>query len=192
VRPGPRADAILLYTVGRSIPKSDRHDLEVLLETFHANEEIQAMCIEAYHNAQRYLTLDEVGSDRRYKSAILVPANTLLAAYTGSLERARPGEEDVLNHSMNQGRLQWEYDLHVDGTPRLGDTRPGRLQLFNHSCTPHNNAVCEEKHCPDTSLIAFFLRSKAAIPPNVEIRFPYHEPTFKNISELGYSNFCEN
>ncbi len=88
------------------------------------------MCIETYHNAQRYLTLDEDGSDKRYKSAIHIPANTLLAVYTGS----------------------------------LGDTRPGRLQLFNHSCTPHNNAVCEEKHCPDTGLIAFFLRSKDAIP----------------------------
>jgi hypothetical protein len=180
VRPGPRADAILLYTIGRSIPKSDRHDLQVLLDTFHANAEIQALCIEAYHNAQRYLTLDEDGSGQRYRSAILVPAGTLLAMYSGSLERTRPGEEDVLNHSMNQGRLEWEYDLHVDGTPRLGDTRPGRLQLFNHSCAPHNNAVIEEKHCPDSGLIAFFLRSKDAIPPHVEIRFPYQEPTIKN------------
>ena len=114
VRPGPRADAFILYTVGRSIPKSDRHDLEVLLETFHSNEEIQALCIEANHNAERYLTLDEDGSNQSYKSAILVPEGTLLAVYSGPLERVRPGEEDVLNHSMTQGRLEWKYDLRVD------------------------------------------------------------------------------
>ena len=32
---GPRADAILLYDVGRWIPKGDRHDLQSLLDQFN-------------------------------------------------------------------------------------------------------------------------------------------------------------
>ena len=180
VRPGPRANAVLLYVVGRSIPRSDRHDLEALLDRFHASDELQARCVTVDTNARRYLTLHEVGSDQCYKSSTFIPAGTLLAAYSGSLERVRPGDEDELNHSMHQGRLEFGYDLCVDGTPRRGDSRPGRLQLFNHCCEPDNNAVSEEFECPDTGLIAFFLRSKVDIPPDVEIRFPYQEPTFKN------------
>ena len=80
-RPGPRADAILLYTVGRSIPRSDRPDLEVLLDQFHANEELQASCKTVDLNAHRYLTLDYVeGLGQNYKSTTLIPAGTLLAA----------------------------------------------------------------------------------------------------------------
>ena len=147
VQPGPRDDEILLYCAGRSIPKGDRHDLQVLLDHFHANEDIQARCTTAITNALRYLTLDCDGTDQRYKSALFIPAGTLLAAYFGSLERVRPGEDDTLKHSMHQGRIDFKYELLVDGTPQPGDTRPGRLQLFNHCCEPGNNAVCEEIHC---------------------------------------------
>ena len=179
VRQGLRADAIILYDVGRSIPKGDRQDLQVLLDRFHANEELQARCTTVDTNARRYLTLDVDGTDQRYKSATFIPGGTLLAAYFGSLERVRPGEDDTLNNSMDQGKLDLKYALLVDGTPRPGDTRLGRLQLFNHCCEPGNNAVCEELHCPDTGLIAFFLRSKDDIPPDAQVRFPYQEVTFR-------------
>ena len=85
VRPGPRADAVILYTVDRSIPKSDRADLEVLLDQFHADEVLQARCIIVDNNARRYLILDRDGLGQRYKAAILIPAGTLLAVYSGSL-----------------------------------------------------------------------------------------------------------
>ena len=84
VRPGPRANAVLLYVVGRSIPRSDRHDLEALLDRFHASDELQARCVTVDTNARRYLTLHEVGSDQCYKSSTFIPAGTLLAAYSGS------------------------------------------------------------------------------------------------------------
>ena len=137
VRPALRADAILLYTIGSSILKSDRHDLEVLLETFHANVQLQEQCRTVYANARRYLALEVEGVDQRYKSATFIPAGELLAVYSGSLERVRSGEEEALNHSMDQGQIDFKYKLFVDGTPRLGDTRPGRLQLVNHSCGCH-------------------------------------------------------
>ncbi len=76
-----------------------------------------------------------------------------MAAYFGSLERVLPGEDDTLSHSMHQGRIDFKYELLVDGTPQPGDTRPGRLQLFNHCCEPGNNAVCEEVFCSVTGLI---------------------------------------
>ena len=163
VRPALRADAILLYTIGSSILKSDRHDLEVLLETFHANVQLQEQCRTVYANARRYLALEVEGVDQRYKSATFIPAGELLAVYSGSLERVRSGEEEALNHSMDQGQIDFKYKLFVDGTPSLGDTRPGRLQLVNHCCEPSNNAVCEELHCPDTGLIAYFLLSLSLI-----------------------------
>lgn len=172
---------MILYTVGRSIPRSDCNDLQCLLDQFHASEELQALCRTVDVNARRYLTIDRHDEwGQRYKSTIFIPAGELLAVYFGSLERVRSGEEDSLNHSMDQGRLHFKYDLRVDGTPVPGDTHPGRLQLVNHCCEPGNNAVSEEYHCPETGLIAFFLRSKTDILPDVEIKFPYQEPAFNN------------
>ena len=83
----------------------------------------------------------------------------------------------AINHSMAQGKLDLDYELFVDGTPREGDTRPGRLQLFNHCCEPGNNAVSEEWECRETGLIVYFLRSSAVIAPGEEVRFPYQQPT---------------
>lgn len=180
-RPGPRTDSVLLYSVGRSIPRSDRNDLEVLLNQFHANQELQDRCSTVEINARRYLTLDQAeGLGQRYTATILIPAGTLLAVYFGSLEQVRSGEEYALNHSRAQGRLDFNYELLIDGTPRRGETHPGCLQLVNHCCKPGNNAVCEEWSCPDTGLTAFFLRSERDILPGVEVKFPYQEPTFKN------------
>ncbi len=186
---GPTADAILLYDVGRSIPKGDRHDLQSILDQFHADDDIQARCSTVNTNAIKYLTLDVDGTDQRYKSATFIPAGTLLAAYFGSLERVRPGEDDTLNHSMHQGKIEFKYELRVDGTPRPGDTRPGRLQLFNHCCEPGNNAVCEEVFCSVTGLMAFFLWSKHDIQPDVEVRFPYQEPTFEHGVQIYFASY---
>ena len=167
--------------MGRSIPRSDRNDLEVLLNQFHASEELQARCKTVEINARQYLSLDlDEDLGQRYKATILIPTGKYLAVYFGSLERARLGEEDTLNHSMAQGKLDFKYELIIDGTPRRGDTHPGRLQLVNHCCEPDNNSVCEEWSCPDTGLTAFFLRSVRDIPPDVEVKFPYQKPTFKN------------
>jgi hypothetical protein len=87
---------------------------------------------------KKYLTLNEDGLGQGYKFAILdeeflAPADTLLAVYSGLLERVLSGEEDVLNHSMNQGRFEWEYDLHVDGTPRC-DLGLGTVALARGAC----------------------------------------------------------
>ena len=175
-RPGPRTDSVLLYSVGRSIPRSDRNDLEVLLNQFHANQELQDRCSTVEINARLYLTLDQAeGLGQRYTATILIPAGTLLAVYFGSLEQVRSGEEYALNHSRAQGRLDFNYELLIDGTPRRGETHPGCLQLVNHCCKPGNNAVCEEWSCPDTGLTAFFLRSERDILPGVEVKFPYQE-----------------
>ena len=74
------------------------------------------------------MTLENTnGLGQRYKAKILIPTGTLLAVYSGSLERVQPGEEDSLNHSMAQGKVDFQYDLLVNGTPRPGDTRPGRF-----------------------------------------------------------------
>ena len=94
LRPGPRAGAVILYTVGLSIPKSDRTDLQSLLDQFHANEELQDLCDTVDTNARRYLILvQDDKQDQKYKSVIAIPSGTLLAVYFGSLERIRPGEE---------------------------------------------------------------------------------------------------
>jgi hypothetical protein len=85
VRPALSADAILLYTIGSSILKSDSHDLEVLLKTFRANIQLQEECRTVNANARRYLTLEVEGVDQRYKSATFIPAGELLAVYFGSL-----------------------------------------------------------------------------------------------------------
>ena len=154
--------------------------MQSLLDEFHANEELQDLCATVDTNARRYLILvQDDQQDQKYKSVVAIPAGTLLAVYFGSLERVRPGEENSLNHSMDQGKIDFKYDLRVDGTPRAGDTHPGRLQLVNHSCEPRNNAVSEEWNCSNTGLIAFFLRSKKDISPDVEVTFPYQEPTFQ-------------
>ena len=151
------------------------------MDQFHASEDLQARCTAVNTNAQQYLTLEHVeGQGQSYKATTLIPSGTLLAAYSGSLERILPGEEDSLNHSMAQGKLDFPYDLRVNGTPSPGDTRPGRLQLVNHGCAPGNNAICEEWHCPVTGLTAYFLRSKEDILPDREVKFPYQEPTFRN------------
>ena len=138
------------------------------------------MCRSVATNAECYMTLENTnGLGQRYKAKILIPTGTLLAVYSGSLERVQPGEEDSLNHSMAQGKVDFQYDLLVNGTPRPGDTRPGRLQMVNHCCEPGNTAVCEEWSCDVTGLIAYFLRSKQDISPNQEVTFPYQTPTFK-------------
>ena len=97
-------------------------------------------------NVSRYLQLDDSVEDlgQWYIAVEEIPLGKFLAAYFGSLERLRPGVMDFLNHSMAQGELVLDDELFVDGTPREGGTRPGRFQLFNHSCEPGNNAVCEE------------------------------------------------
>eukprot|EP00291_Cryptomonas_curvata_P014858 CAMPEP_0172153188 /NCGR_PEP_ID=MMETSP1050-20130122/1286_1 /TAXON_ID=233186 /ORGANISM="Cryptomonas curvata, Strain CCAP979/52" /LENGTH=230 /DNA_ID=CAMNT_0012821657 /DNA_START=744 /DNA_END=1433 /DNA_ORIENTATION=+ len=191
-KPGPSANAVLLYTVGKSIMRKDRDALQSLLDQFHSDEaqvtykgethHLQDLCRDVCTNATRYLKLDDSVEDlgQRYIALAEIPRGTLLAAYFGSLERLRPRVMDSLNHSMAQGKLDLDYVLFVDGTPREGDTRPGRFQLFNHCCEPGNNAVCEEWECRETGLFAYFLRSSAVIAPRTEVRFPYQQPTIKN------------
>ncbi len=67
------------------------------------------------------MTIDNTdGLGQRYKATILIPTGTFLAVYSGSLERVRPGEGGLLHHSMAQGKLNFQYDLRVNGTPRPG------------------------------------------------------------------------
>jgi hypothetical protein len=95
------------------------------------------------------------------------PAGQLLAVYFGSIERNTPRATDSLNHSMILGAGIMRYGLFINGTPRDGETRAGRLQLVNHGCEPGNNAVCEEWVCRATGLVAYFLRSKTVIRSRV-------------------------
>ena len=181
VRPGPSANSVVLYTVGKSIRKKDFHALQHLLDRFHSDEaqvtyngnffRLQDLCREVNDNANLYLRLDDSVEElgQRYIAVSGIPAGTLLAVYFGSIERFRPGAMDFLNHSLAQGKLDLDYELFVDGTPREGDTRPGRLQLFNHCCEPGNNAVCEEWECSETGLIAYFLRSIDVIATGSEV-----------------------
>ncbi len=131
VRAGLRAesaDAVLLYTIGLSIPKVDRHDLQVLLETFHVSiQEIQALCKEADHNAQRYLTLNEDGSGQRYKSAILVGH-----ALGGALRLARTGL------ARRGGCAE---PLHESGTTRMGIQPACRLHTLAWRHSPWAPAI---------------------------------------------------
>ena len=199
-RPGPSANATIIYTVGKSIRQRDRHTLQSLLDQFHSDEaqatykgetgHLQDLCREVNANASRYLRLDDSVEDlgQRYIAVEEIPRSKLLAVYFGSLERLRPGVIDSLNHSMAQGKLDLDYELFVDGTPRERDARPGRFQLFNHCCEPRNNAVCEEWECRETRLIAYFLRSSDVIAPGAEVRFPYQQPTIINGSQLYPAN----
>jgi hypothetical protein len=122
---------------------------------------------------------------QRYIAVEEIPRGKLLAVYFGSLERLRPGVMDSLNHSMTQGKLDLDYELFVDGTPREGDTRPGRFQLFNHCCEPRNNAVCEEWECRETGLIAYCLRSSDVIALGAEVRSS-DSPTNNQRSKTEY------
>ncbi len=73
---------------------------------------------------------DKDGLGQRYKATILIPTCTLLAVYSGSLERVQPVEEDSLNHSMAQGKVDFQYDLLVNAACQCRLTsckRPGRV-----------------------------------------------------------------
>jgi hypothetical protein len=184
-RPRPRDDAIILYSVGRTIPRRDRAELELLLDQFHADADLQEMCQLSHSNAVRFMTLETLENhDQRYISRIDVPPGTFLAVYWGSLEKTTAGVQDTLCHSMHMGSLVFPYELFVDGTPLPGDCRPGRMQLVNHACAPYHNAEleCEEWICSTTGLQAYVLCSSRALPgirQGTEIRFPYQEVTRK-------------
>ena len=179
--PRPRDDAIILYSVGRTIPRCDRAELELLLDQFHADADLQEMCQLSHSNAVLFMTLEiSEHHNQRYIARIDVPPGTLLAVYCGSLEKFAAGVQDTLCLSMHMGSLVFPYELFVDGTPQPGDCRPGRMQLVNHACAPYHNAECEEWICPTTGLQAYFLRSSRALPgirQGTEIRFPYQEVT---------------
>ena len=177
VRPAPAAGALILYSIGRSIPRSDRHDLQQLLDVFHANDRIQELCRVCTSNATTYL-VHHYNKNRGhwYTASQLIPPGTYLCVYSGSLERGDVAHSR--NHEMLIGKLEFTYPLYVDGTPGRGgeDTRPGQLQLVNHACQPNNNCDCEQVVCDETGITAFFLQSGSQpIPPDREIRFPYQE-----------------
>ena len=183
MRPGPRADATILYRIGSSIKRKDRNDLIALLDDFHANEDIQRLCQVAITNARQYLNFQQTkGQEPCYVAAIEIPPDTPLAVYSGFLEQLRSRRNQ--RHDMSLGKLDFAYPLCVDGTPGRGgdDSRPGQMQLVNHCCRPGNNAESVEIHCDVTGLTAFFLRSTSDRPiaPGEEIRFPYQEVVTKN------------
>ena len=119
-RPDPSAGAVILYTVGKSIMRKDRHELQCLLDQFHSDEalvtykgetlHLQDLCREVNTNASRYLQLDDSVKDlgQRYIAVEEIPRGKLLAVYFGSLERLRPGVMDSLNHSLAQGKLVFD------------------------------------------------------------------------------------
>ena len=53
-RPQPAADALILLTVG-DIPRRDRHELQCILDSFHANQARQDECREILRNEAEFL-----------------------------------------------------------------------------------------------------------------------------------------
>jgi hypothetical protein len=115
-RQGQGADATILYTVGSSIPRSDCKDLDIVLDQFHANEELQAMCRSVATNTECYMTLENAnGLGQRYKAKTLIPTGTVLAVYSGSLERVQ---------TPAQGACKWSTTAVSQATPLYARNGP--------------------------------------------------------------------
>ena len=59
-RPQPAAGAVILHTVGRDIPQRDRHELQTLLDTFHAIRHLQDQCRLILENSLEFLVSEHV------------------------------------------------------------------------------------------------------------------------------------
>ena len=150
-RPRPADDAIILYRIG-PVTRAQRHDLEPLLDAFHANREIQDQCRIALRNGELYMHLQETEDGSSYRASRVVPTGTRLAVYSGFVREAKPGQTRR-RHDLGIGDPGLGYHLLLDGSPGLSpedDRRHGRLQMVDHACSPHHNCVCAEMLCEDT------------------------------------------
>ena len=96
---------------------------------------------------------------------------------------------------MHIGEAGLGYAVTIDGTPGLvpeDDTRPGRLQIINHRCMPHNNCRVESVLCTDTLWPLFVLVSTRDIPEGIEVTFPYQEPhTVRGVPTIARGAFWQ-
>ena len=93
------------------MPRSDRHDLQQLLDVFHANDRIQELCRLCTSNARIYL-VHHYNKTRGhwYTASQLIPPGTYLCVYSGSLERGDVAHSR--NHEMLIGKLEFTYPLY--------------------------------------------------------------------------------
>ena len=127
-----------------------QNELEPLLEAFHSNEWIQDQCREALRNASEYLQLLELEGDEFYVAKKHIPPGKRLAVYSGFAREAEYGHNTRRQHDLHIGDIGIGCSLVIDGSPGLSaqdDARPGRLQMINHGCEPHNNCVCTRELC---------------------------------------------
>jgi len=174
--------AQIVYRVGRTIRRKDQEDLEETLIQFHANTAIQDECRDVLANAGRYLSAQYLpGKGNHYVAACDIPAGVRLAFYSGFIERADASHSR--DHEMHMGEVGLGYQVTIDGTPGRepeDDARPGRLQIVNHSCRPHNNCDSVTVVCRDTFLVLYVLVSNVAITKGIEVTFPYQEVNLEN------------
>ena len=195
-RPRPAEDAIILYRIGR-VAKRVQNELEPLLDAFHANEDIQEQCRLVTQNAGEFLRLQETeDGESSYVAVKCIPAGTRLAAYSGLLREAQPGPSTRRRHDMSIGDPGIGYQIVVDGSPGLSsadDARPGRLQMVDHACQPHNNCVCTRVLCGDSQLPAFFLDAARQVEPGEVITFPYQQVHVEQGRQVYYAtDFWQN
>jgi hypothetical protein len=174
-RPQPAADAIILYTVGRDIPQRDRHELQTLLDTFHANRYLQDQCRLILDNSLEFLVPEHVdGLGAGYKACKDIPAGTRLTVYSGKVSRfgADPG-----NHFLSLDDVGLGYPLTIDGTPSAGSEPAsvpvGQMQLLNHACPPLANCQSDELVCDDTGLPLCFVFTIRPIAAGSAVCFSY-------------------
>ena len=188
-RPRPAEDAIILYRIG-PVTRRVRHELEPLLEAFHANAEIQAQCRIAQQNASEYMRLQETGDECSYVAAKRIPAGTRLAAYSGFVREEKPGNTRR-RHDMHLGDPGIGFNLVVDGSPGLSaedDARPGRLQMIDHACSPYNNCIETRVICEDSMLPAYFVESIREIAAGQLITFEYQQVHLVQGRQVFYPN----
>ena len=181
-RPSLPVGAQIVYRVGSTIQRKDQDDLEETLLQFHANPVIQDECREVLANARRYLSAEYLPSKgNHYVAACDIPVGVRLAFYSGFIERT--DARHSRDHEMHMGEVGLGYPVTIDGTPGRepeDDSRPGRLQIVNHSCRPHNNCDSVMVVCGDTFLVLYVLVSKVAITKGGEITCPYQEVHLEN------------
>jgi len=188
-RPRPAEDAVILYRIG-PVSRRVRHELEPLLEAFHANVDIQAQCRIAQQNASEYMHLQETGDECSYVAAKHIPAGTRLAAYSGFVREEKPGNTRR-RHDVHLGDPGIGCKLILDGSPGLSvedDGRPGRLQMLDHACSPYNNCIETRMICEDSMLPAYFVDSIRDIDAGQLITFEYQQVHRTQGRQVFYSN----
>ena len=173
-RPQPAADALILLTVG-DIPRRDRHELQCILDQFHANQALQDECREILRNEAEFLVPEHTKEQGcGFVAKTDIPAGKRLTLYAGRLSKfnGSPG-----THYMCMGDIGLGYPLVIDGTPRAqaapAQASVGQMQMLNHACPPHANTRSASLVCDVTGISVFYVESTRPIPKGTAVRFSY-------------------